>query len=79
MDLKNLLILSGGGLLVLAFAFLALLISHFPLTPFFFGGTASFSKALWDLRAADILLQVVLIFTAALGILTFFEVRGGRK
>lgn len=75
MSTKKLLIISGALLLSVSFVLLGFLISHDPLLPFTFSRIGTFNEALWNARRADVLIQVVLIFTSALGILTFFEVK----
>ncbi len=79
MRLKDQVYFAGGCLLVLAFLFIGFLTSHLPLTQFFLKATGTFNSALWDLRRLDVLVQILLIFTAALGILVFSkEGKGGK-
>lgn len=74
MNLKRSILLLGGATLIAAFALLASFVSRAPLTPFS-AATATFAEALWSVRKVDVLLQVMLVFTASLGILTFFETK----
>ena len=64
-----------AGILLIAFIMIGYNMSTFNFVlPTLFKGV-DFSHALWVFRRLEILLQVMLIFTCALGILVFFTER----
>lgn len=78
MNLQNLVLSAGLLILLISFSVLASMISHTPLNKFFFEQTGQFAQAFWNLRSLDVFIQVMLIFSASLGVLTFFARRENR-
>jgi NADH:ubiquinone oxidoreductase subunit 6 (subunit J) len=67
-------VLVAGALLSLAPIFLSIPISTVP------GSGVSFGKALWDLRAVDVVLQGLVIMTVAIGIaIVLYDRKNGGK
>jgi hypothetical protein len=59
-------------LLFLAFLVIGMSVYSVPALPFGMINIGNFNFALWNFRKLDVIVQVMLIFTAAMGILVFF-------
>lgn len=60
-----------------AFICIALIMSGVRIMPLGLGAAPDLGQMLWGCRSLDVMLQVLLIFACALGILTFFAERKG--
>jgi len=78
MNKRRLLIGFGAAVSVMTFSALGFILLSTPFIPSLNAEVATFSTALWKLRAVDIFVQVMIIFAAAMGILVFFNERDGK-
>lgn len=75
MNIKNLVMLLSLGLLFLSFLAVGYYLYSVPALPFAIVDLGDFHHVLWNFRKLDTIVQAVLIFTAAMGILVFFAER----
>lgn len=75
MNIKNIFSAVGAIILLIAFVMIGYNLSSLNFVLPSLIRRIDFSHALWSLRRLEIFLQVMLIFTCALGILAFFAER----
>ena len=72
MNVRNIVAALALCLLFLAFFVIGMSVYSVPALPFGILNIGNFNFALWNFRKLDVIVQAVLIFTAAMGILVFF-------
>ena len=72
MNARNIVVALSLCLLCLSFFVIGMSVYSVPALPFGILNIGNFNFALWNFRKLDVIVQVVLIFTAAMGILVFF-------
>ena len=72
MSTRNIVAALSLCLLILAFFVIGMSVYYVPALPFGILNIGNFNFALWNFRKLDMIVQVVLIFTAAMGVLVFF-------
>ncbi len=75
MSVKNIVLLLSAVLLLLSFLVIGLSLYSVPALPFAIINLGDFHHVLWNFRKLDTIVQAVLIFSAAMGILVFFAER----
>jgi len=78
MNARNIVAALSLCILFLAFLVIGMSIYNVPALPFGILNLGNFNYALWNFRKLDVIVQVVLIFTAAMGILVFFAEKNNK-